>query len=145
MRGSVDGWDFKQYVLGTLFYYFISENFASYIEGGDESTDYAKLSDGVITPEIKDDAIKTKGYFIYPSKLFTNIAANTNTNNSLNTDLASIFAAIENSANGYPSERDIKGLFANFDTTSNRLGNTVADKTTRLAAVLKGVAELNCV
>ena len=67
VRGAVDGWDFKQYVLGTLFYRFISENFASYIEGGDDSVNYAKLADSVISPEIKDDAIKTKGYFIYPS------------------------------------------------------------------------------
>ena len=93
VRGSVDGWDFKQYVLGTLFYRFISENFASYIEGGDESVNYAALTDDVITADIKDDAIKTKGYFIYPSQLFANIT-------------------------------------------------TVADKNTRLAAVLKGVAGL---
>ena len=143
LRGSVDGWDFKQYVLGTLFYRFISENFAAYIEGGDDSIEYAKLNDIVITPEIKDDAIKTKGYFIYPSQLFANVAASANTNDSLNTDLAKIFSAIETSAMGYPSERDIRGLFADFDTTSNRLGNTVRDKNIRLAAVLKGVAELD--
>jgi len=143
VRGSIDGWDFKQYVLGTLFYRFISENFASYLEGGDESVKYATLSDAVITPEIKDDATKTKGYFIYPSYLFANIAAGANTNERLNTDLAAIFSAIESSANGYPSEMEIKGLFADFDTTSNRLGNTVRDKNSRLAAVLKGVAGLN--
>ena len=143
VRGAVDGWDFKQYVLGTLFYRFISENFASYIQGGDKSVNYAKLTDDVITPEIKDDAIKTKGYFIYPSQLFANIAKNANTNESLNTDLAAIFKAIESSASGYPSEQDIKGLFADFDTTSNRLGNTVKDKNMRLAAVLKGVAGLD--
>jgi type I restriction enzyme M protein len=143
VRGAVDGWDFKQYVLGTLFYRFISENFASYIEGGDENVNYAALADDVITPDIKDDTIKTKGYFIYPSQLFANVAANANTNENLNTDLAAIFSAIESSANGYPSEMDIKGLFADFDTTSNRLGNTVSDKNIRLAAVLKGVAELN--
>lgn len=143
VRGAVDGWDFKQYVLGTLFYRFISENFAAYIEGGDDSIQYAKLNDIVITPEIKDDAIKTKGYFIYPSQLFVNVAASANTNDSLNTDLAKIFTAIETSAMGYPSERDIRGLFADFDTTSNRLGNTVRDKNIRLAAVLKGVAELD--
>jgi type I restriction enzyme M protein len=143
VRGSVDGWDFKQYVLGTLFYRFISENFASYIEAGDDSIHYAKLSDRIITDDIKDDAIKTKGYFIYPSQLFATIAANANTNESLNTGLAAIFAAIESSANGYPSELDIKGLFADFDTTSNRLGNTVRDKNLRLAAVLKGVAGLD--
>lgn len=143
VRGSVDGWDFKQYVLGTLFYRFISENFAVYMQAGDESIHYATIPDSVITPEIKDDAIKTKGYFIYPSQLFTNIAAKANTNNELNTDLAQIFSDIESSANGYPSEDDIKGLFADFDTTSNRLGNTVDDKNKRLAAVLKGVAELN--
>ena len=142
VRGSVDGWDFKQYVLGTLFYRFISENFANYIKGGDESVNYAKLSDSVITKELKDDAIKTKGYFIYPSQLFENIAAKANTNEKLNTDLAAIFSAIESSASGYPSEHDIKGLFADFDTTSNRLGNTVKDKNSRLAAVLKGVAGL---
>jgi len=97
----------------------------------------------VITPEIRDDAVKTKGYFIYPSQLFVNVAAKANTNESLNTDLAKIFSLIESSAIGYPSERDIRGLFADFDTTSNRLGNTVKDKNARLAAVLKGVADLD--
>lgn len=143
VRGAVDGWDFKQYVLGALFYRFISENFATHIEGGDDSVHYAELPDSVITPDIKDDAIKTKGYFIYPSQLFAKVAASANTNDSLNTDLAAIFTAIEASANGYPSEHDIKGLFADFDTTSNRLGNTVKDKNIRLAAVLKGVADLD--
>ncbi|WP_228124431.1 type I restriction-modification system subunit M N-terminal domain-containing protein [Gluconobacter vitians] len=80
VRGSVDGWDFKQYVLGTLFYRFISENFAAYIEADDESIDYAALSDDVITDDVKDDAIKTKGYFIYPSQLFANVADDANTN-----------------------------------------------------------------
>ena len=107
----MDGWDFKQYVLGTLFYRSISENFSLYIEAGDESIRYAEMPDTVITPEIKDDAIKTKGYFIYPSQLFARIVKEANTNESLNTDLAAIFAAIEASANGYPSEDDIKGLF----------------------------------
>lgn len=143
VRGSVDGWDFKQFVLGTLFYRFISENFTNYIEGGDESVDYASFPDNQITSEIKDDAIKTKGYFIYPSQLFVNIAKTANTNTNLNTDLAAIFTAIESSANGYPSEPDIKGLFADFDTTSSRLGNTVENKNSRLAAVIKGIEELN--
>ena len=143
VRGAVDGWDFKQFVLGTLFYRFISENFTDYIENGDDSVDYASLPDDVITPEIKDDAVKTKGYFIYPSQLFQNIAKNANTNENLNTDLKNIFDAIEGSAGGYASEHDIKGLFADFDTTSNRLGNTVADKNKRLAAVIKGVEGLD--
>ncbi len=143
VRGSVDGWDFKQFVLGTLFYRFISENFANYMEGGDDSIDYASLPDNVITPEIKEDAVRTKGYFIYPGQLFVNIAKTANTNPNLNTDLKAIFDAIESSANGYPSEEAIKGLFADFDTTSTRLGNTVENKNSRLAAILKGVAELN--
>ena len=143
VRGSVDGWDFKQFVLGTLFYRFISENFTNYIEAGDESINYSQLSDEVITPEIKDDAIKTKGYFIYPSQLFVNIAKNANNNSNLNTDLKAIFDAIESSANGYPSEEDIKGLFADFDTTSSRLGNNVENKNARLAAVIKGVEQLD--
>ncbi len=143
VRGAVDGWDFKQFVLGTLFYRFISENFTDYIEGGDKSIDYAAISDSKIFPEIIDDAVKTKGYFIYPSQLFVNIVKTADTNPNLNTDLKAIFNSIENSANGYPSERDIKGLFADFDTTSTRLGNTVEDKNSRLKAVLKGVAGLD--
>lgn len=143
VRGSVDGWDFKQFVLGTLFYRFISENFTNYIEGGDESVNYANYPDKDITPEIKDDAIKTKGYFIYPSQLFVNVAKTANTNPNLNTDLKAIFDAIESSANGYPSEPDIKGLFADFDTTSTRLGNTVDSKNSTLAKVLKGIEELD--
>ena len=143
VRGSVDGWDFKQFVLGTLFYRFISENFTNYIEGGEEGIEYAKLLDDVITPEIKDDAIKTKGYFIYPSQLFVNVAKKANTNPNLNTDLKAIYDAIESSANGYPSEPDIKGLFADFDTTSTRLGNTVESKNSTLAKVLKGIEELD--
>ena len=143
VRGSIDGWDFKQYVLGALFYRFISENFARYVEAGDSSVNYAAMKDADIPAEIQVDLIKAKGYFIFPSQLFVNVAARANSNDSLNTDLANIFKAIESSANGYPSEPDIKGLFADFDTTSNRLGNTVADKNKRLAAVLKGVAELD--
>lgn len=143
VRGAVDGWDFKQFVLGTLFYRFISENFANYIEGGDDSIDYAELSDDVITPEIKDDAVKTKGYFIYPSQLFVNVVKDADTNPNLNTDLKAIFDSIESSANGYASEKNIKGLFADFDTTSNRLGSTVESKNKRLAAVLKGIGELD--
>lgn len=143
VRGSVDGWDFKQFVLGTLFYRFISENFTAYMEAGDASVDYANVPDEVITPEIKEDAVKTKGYFIYPSQLFGNVARTANTNPNLNTDLKAIFDGIESSANGYPSEEDIKGLFADFDTTSTRLGNTVEGKNNTLAKVLKSVGELN--
>ncbi len=142
VRGSVDGWDFKHFVLGTLFYRFISENFTNHFNAGDKSINYAGLSDKIITDEIKVDAIKTKGYFIYPSQLFVNVVKTSNTNENLNTDLAAIFTAIESSANGYPSEHDIKGLFADFDTTSTRLGNTVDNKNKRLAAVLNGVAGL---
>ena len=97
VRGAVDGWDFKQFVLGTLFYRFISENFTDYIEGGDDSIDYASLPDSIITPEIKEDAVKTA-----------------HTNPNLNTDLKAIFDSIESSANGYASEKNIKGLFADF-------------------------------
>lgn len=143
VRGTVDGWDFKQFVLGTLFYRFISENFTHYIEGGDPDVNYAAFPDKDITQDIKDDAIKTKGYFIYPSQLFANIAKNAHNNTKLNIQLKNIFEAIESSANGYASEADIKGLFADFDVTSSRLGNTVEDKNKRLAAIIKGVAKLN--
>ncbi len=143
VRGAVDGWDFKQFVLGTLFYRFISEHFTNYIEGGDESFDYASMADGQIPQAIIEDAVKSKGYFIYPSQLFVNVAKNANANPNLNTDLKTIFDAIESSALGCDSEANIKGLFADFDTTSTRLGNSVEGKNSRLAAVLKGVEELD--
>lgn len=143
VRGAVDGWDFKQFVLGTLFYRFISENFVLFMEDGDESIDYSHWPDEQLSQEIIHEVTKDKGYFIYPSQLFSHIAKNANTNPNLNTDLAAIFTAIEGSANGYQSEHDIKGLFADFDTTSNRLGNTVEEKNRRLAAVIKGVESLD--
>ena len=143
VRGAVDGWDFKQFVLGTLFYRFISENFVLFMEDGDESIDYTHWPDEQLSQENIHEVTKEKGYFIYPSQLFSHIAKNANTNPNLNTDLAAIFTAIEGSANGYDSEHDIKGLFADFDTTSNRLGNTVEEKNRRLAAVIKGVESLD--
>lgn len=105
VRGTVDGWDFKQYVLGTLFYRFISEHFTDYIQGGDASVGYAAMTDDIITPEIMDNAVKTKGYFIYPSQLFCNVAAHAHKNDQLNTELKAIFSAIEKSASGYPSPK----------------------------------------
>ena len=142
-RSSVDGWDFKQFVLGMLFYRFISENVARYIEASDRSINYATWSDEVITAKIKDDAIQTKGYFIYPSQLFINVAKNANTNRRLCNDLDKIFSEIEASANGYPSEGHVKDLFADFSTSSYRLGNSVAEKNARLAKVLEGVSAID--
>ena len=118
-------------------------NSADYIEGGDDSINYAELPDSVITSEIKDDAVKTKGYFIYPSQLFVNIVKTATTNPNLNTDLKAIFDAIENSAVGYASEKSVVGLFADFDTTSTRLGSTVEEKNSRLSAVIRGIASLD--
>lgn len=143
VRGAIDGWDFKQYVLGTLFYRFISEHFTAYVQAGDDSLCYETLADHDIDNETKAELTKEKGYFIYPSQLFANVVANAHNNPQLNTDLNKIFQAIEQSANGFPSEHDIKGLFDDFDVTSSRLGHTVEDKNKRLAAVLKGVAELD--
>ena len=142
VRGAVEGWDLKQYVLGMLFYRFISENFIKYIEEKDKNINYAELTDDIITDELKDDAVKTKGYFIYPSQLFCNIAKTAGSNENLNTDLAKIFSEIENSANGYPSEKAVKGLFANFDISGKRLGNTIEEKNKRLTIIIKGIEKL---
>ncbi len=142
VRGAIDGWDFKQYVLCTLFYRFISEHFVSYIDP-DGSYDYIHLNDDAVDAEAIDMAVRAKGYFIRPSHLFANVVANAAQNANLNTDLSAVFHAIEASAVGYDSEPAIKGLFADFDTTSSRLGATVEDKNRRLVAVLNGVASLN--
>lgn len=145
VRGAVDGWDFKQYILGTLFYRFVSENFVDYMQNGDDSINYAGMSDDDprLTQAFKDDTIKTKGYFIYPSQLFSNVVKTAYQNDALNTDLKAIFSAIEDSAKGYASESNIKDLFADFDTTSNRLGGTVHEKNERLANILSGINKID--
>lgn len=143
VRGAVDGWDFKQYTLGMLFYRFISENFSNFAEAGDPEVNYASTPEEWLTPDFISDAVKTKGYYIAPSQLFSTVVATAKENENLNTDLKAIFTAIETSANGFSSEQSIKGLFDDIDTTSNRLGNTVAEKNKRLADVLEGIASLD--
>ena len=130
LRGSVDGWDFKQYVLGMLFYRYISENLDHYISKGEweaENKDfsYAKISDEEAAP-IKDDIIQSKGFFILPSQLFCNVLEKANKDNTdLNEKLEKIFKEIEGSALGTDSEDDFKGLFDDIDVNSNKLGATV--------------------
>ena len=148
VRGAVDGWDFKQYILGILFYRFISENITEFFnkaehEAGDLEFDYADISDEEAEIDFRPDTVEEKGFFILPSQLFKNILKNARDNENLNTDLANIFKSIEQSAVGYPSENDIKGLFEDVDTTSNRLGATVAEKNKRLTDILTGIGEIN--
>lgn len=148
VRGAVDGWDFKQYILGILFYRFISENMTEFFnkaehEAGDTEFDYAKISDEEALEDFRPNTVEEKGFFILPSQLFQNVVENAKENENLNIDLANIFRAIESSAIGSASEEDIKGLFDDIDTTSNRLGGSVTEKNKRLADILKGIADIN--
>lgn len=148
VRGAVDGWDFKQYILGILFYRFISENITEFFnaaerEAGDLDFNYAEISDEEAEKDFRPNTVEDKGFFILPSQLFENVVKNATDNENLNTDLANIFKAIEGSAVGFASEDAIKGLFEDVDTTSNRLGGTVAEKNKRLTDILKGIAEIN--
>lgn len=148
VRGAVDGWDFKQYILGVLFYRFISENITEFFnyaehEDGDLEFDYAELSDEEAERDFRPNTVEEKGFFILPSQLFENVVKTAKDNENLNTDLANIFKAIEGSAIGFDSEDDIKGLFEDIDTTSNRLGGTVAEKNKRLTDMLTGIAGIN--
>ncbi len=146
LRGSVDGWDFKNYVLGTLFYRYISENISSYInkgewESGDKSFDYAKLSDEE-AEGAREDLVKEKGFFILPSQLFENVKKKAPYDEDLNMTLESVFNAIEGSAQGTASERSLKGLFDDYDVNSNKLGATVGKRNERLVKLLDAVAEM---
>ena len=148
VRGAVDGWDFKQYILGILFYRFISENITEFFnsaerEAGDLDFNYAEISDEEAEKDFRPNTVEDKGFFILPSQLFENVVKTALDNENLNTDLANIFKAIEGSAVGFASEDAIKGLFEDVDTTSNRLGGTVAEKNKRLTDILKGIAEIN--
>lgn len=147
LRGSVDGWDFKQYVLGILFYRYISENFTGYInegeyESGNKDFDYAKLSDEEAL-QAKEDLIQSKGYFILPSELFCNVKTKAETDENLNETLERVFKNIESSSQGTASEKDFKGLFDDIDVNSNKLGGTVAKRNERLVKLLNGISEMN--
>lgn len=147
LRGSVDGWDFKSYVLGTMFYRYISENLANYInEGeinaGNSDFDYAKMSDEE-AEEARAGLIEEKGFFMLPSQLFCNVRAKAHNNENLNETLEKVFNAIEDSAKGSVSEDDFAGLFDDFDVNSNKLGATVAKRNEKLAKLLDGIADMN--
>ncbi len=144
LRGSVDGWDFKNYVLVMLFYRYISENLTNYInageiEAGTPDFDYTKLSDDE-AETAREDMVQTKGFFILPSQLFCNVLAKADSDENLNETLEGIFRSIEGSAQGCESEDDFKGLFDDFDVNSNKLGGTVAKRNERLVKLMNGVA-----
>lgn len=146
LRGSVDGWDFKQYVLGMLFYRFISENLTNYINederrAGNNDFDYSKLTNKEAEFG-RADTVKEKGFYILPSELFVNVAKKAHENKNLNETLDKIFNNIENSAKGTDSEPDLKGLFDDLDVNSNKLGNTVEKRNQLLAKLLNAIGEL---
>lgn len=147
LRGSVDGWDFKHYVLGMLFYRYISENFTAYINEGEAEADnagfdYAKLSDED-AEGAREELVATKGFFIPPSHLFWNVKAKAANDENLNETLEAVFNGIENSAKGTASENDMAGLFDDFDVNSNKLGATVAKRNEKLVKLINGVASMN--
>ncbi len=147
LRGSVDGWDFKQYVLGMLFYRYISENLRNYInegenEGGASNFDYAQLTDEE-AESAREELVQTKGFFILPSELFSTIQAKASEDKNLNETLEKIFRNIENSALGTDSEADFKGLFDDIDVNSKKLGGTVKERNERLVKLMNGIASMN--
>lgn len=144
LRGSVDGWDFKQYILGIMFYRYISENITNYInegerKAGDTEFDYAKLSDELAETE-RENLVKEKGFFILPSELFCNVCKNADKDENLNETLEKVFNNIENSAKGAESEDDFSGLFDDIDVNSNKLGSTVQKRNDKLVKILNGIA-----
>ena len=147
LRGSVDGWEFKAYVLGSIFYRFISENICDYIhqlmaEAGHPDFDYTAISDEM-AERIRKKMVEEKGYFILPSQLFQNVVKTADNVENLNERLTSIFRGIEASAVGTPSEDDLRGLFSDFTVDSQSLGSTVIKRNQLLAKVLKTVAQMD--
>jgi len=146
LRGSVDGWDFKQYVLGMLFYRYISENLTDYINRGEHETgnlnfDYANISDAD-AEEARLDLVETRGFYILPSELFQNVKRTASEDENLNETLEKVFRNIEASAQGGPSEDNFKGLFDDIDVNSNKLGGTVAKRNEKLVKLLNGVGDM---
>ncbi|OUQ40595.1 type I restriction-modification system subunit M [Faecalibacterium sp. An121] len=146
LRGSVDGWDFKAYVLGMMFYRYISENLTNYInegewEAGNDGFDYTQLSDED-AEQARKDMINTKGFFMVPSELFCNVRARAGKDENLNMTLEAAFRHIEESAKGSPSEDNFAGLFDDLDVNSNKLGATVAKRNANLVKLMNGIADM---
>ena len=146
LRGSVDGWDFKSYVLGMMFYRYISENLTNYInegeiEAGNDGFDYALLSDED-AEQAREDLVKTKGFFILPSELFCNVRKRAASDENLNMTLERVFNHIEDSAKGSESEDNFAGLFDDIDVNSNKLGATVAKRNANLVKLIEGIANM---
>ena len=147
LRGAVDGWDFKNYVLGTMFYRYISENLCNYInsgeiDAGNTDFDYAKMPDED-AEEAREGLVEEKGFFILPSELFCNVRTNAANDENLNETLERVFRHIEESAKGSEAESDFAGLFDDYDVNSNKLGSTVAKRNEKLVKLLNGVGEMN--
>lgn len=145
LRGSVDGWDFKQYILGMMFYRYISENLTNFInkgerDAGESDFDYTQLSDDE-AETARDDIVQTRGFFILPSELFCNVRKRADSDENLNETLERVFNNIENSAKGTESEDDLSGLFDDLDVNSNKLGATVAKRNEKLVKLMNGIAE----
>lgn len=146
LRGSVDGWDFKSYVLGIMFYRYISENLAAYInadeiDAGRQDFDYAKMPDAE-AEQAREDMVRVKGFFILPSELFENVRARAAQDENLNMTLETVFRHIEDSAKGSASEDNFAGLFEDIDVNSNKLGATVAKRNAMLVKLLNGIGEM---
>ena len=147
LRGAVDGWDFKSYVLGTMFYRYISENIASYInqgeiDAGNPDFSYEDMSDAE-AEQAREGLVQEKGFFILPSELFCNVRAKAASDENLNETLETVFRHIEESAKGSSSEGQFAGLFDDYDVNSNKLGATVAKRNEKLVKLLNGVADMN--
>ena len=146
LRGSVDGWDFKSYVLGMMFYRYISENLTNYInadeiEAGNEGFNYADLTDEE-AEQAREDLVQTKGFFILPSELFCNVRKKAAEDDNLNMTLETAFNHIEESAKGSESEDNFSGLFDDIDVNSNKLGATVAKRNANLVKLMDGIANM---
>lgn len=146
LRGSVDGWDFKAYVLGMMFYRYISENLATYIDEGEHRAgnpdfSYAEISDEM-AETAREDMVKTKGFFILPSELFCNLKKRAKDDENLNVTLEGILKHIEESAKGSESEKNFSGLFEDVDVNSNKLGKTVAERNAKIVKLLNGVSDM---
>ena len=146
LRGSVDGWDFKQYILGVMFYRYISEHLEKYIdknehESGNTSFAYAKLSDNE-AESIREEMVNDVGFFILPSELFCNVRRRAPHDENLNETLERVFKHIDESASGTSSEGDFSGLFDDIDVNSNKLGATVAKRNDKLTKILNGIGDM---